>query len=438
MQRLAYGLAWSVAGQATARAFTFLATIVTARLLGTASFGELGVVQSSVAMFGVLAGFGLGSTAAKYVAEFRERDREKVSHVINVTFITSLVLAGVTSVAVFCAAGWLATSVLVNAQLTVPLQAGSLLFFISALDSVAVATMRGFESFRPLAGVTALKGATAPVVTVPMVYVWGVPGAVGALVVTSAVGLLATSLALRKQCVAAKIPMKVSIPPRMEWRILWKFSLPAMLASSLVVPPLWVAHAILVRQPGGYAELGLFAAANQWFLLVMFVPTALGAVLMPLMSSEARATIPQGSRLFTAPVVGVAIFATLAGGACAVFSEQILGLYGPEFTQAKSLFVVVMACSSFSALNEILNQSTLGMGAPYLRLSACVVRAVTFVVCAVLLIPQTLAMGLAVSRLVAAAVYLLVQWPIYRVLIAGQSAAVHDRIGILNLHRQPQ
>jgi len=37
-------------------------------LLGTVGFGELGVIQSTVGMFGVFAGLGLGMTATKYVA----------------------------------------------------------------------------------------------------------------------------------------------------------------------------------------------------------------------------------------------------------------------------------------------------------------------------------------------------------------------------------
>lgn len=438
LQRLAHGLAWSLAGQAAARAFTFLATMVTARVLGTTAFGELGIVQSSVAMFGVLAGFGLGSTTAKYVAEYRESDRQKTSHIINVTFLSSLLLAGMVALTVFCAARWLAASVLVNDRLTAPLQAGSLLFFVSALDSVAMATLRGFEAFRPAARVTVIKGMSAPVVTVPMVYLWGVPGAVGALVVTAALGLLATALVLGKQCALAKVPVKLSIPPRREWRILWEFSLPAMLASSLVVPPLWAAHAILVRQPDGYAELGLFAAAHQWFVLILFVPTALGAVLMPMMSSEAAVHGPRGSRLFTAALSGVAIFATLVGVVCAIFGEQILRIYGAEFVTAKYTFVVLMVCSSFSAMNEVLNQSILGLGAPYLRLLASVVRALSFLVCAVLLIPQFLALGLAVSRLVAAAVYLFVQWPIYRYLLAAKTKLAFGQLREVDLVRQPQ
>lgn len=46
-------------------------TVTVARLLGNAVCGELGIIQSTVGMFGVFAGFGLRVTATKHVAEFR-------------------------------------------------------------------------------------------------------------------------------------------------------------------------------------------------------------------------------------------------------------------------------------------------------------------------------------------------------------------------------
>ena len=171
--RLAHGVSWSVTGQLSLRGLSFLTTIVIARLLGTTGFGELGMVQSSVAMFGVMAGFGLGSTTAKYVAQWRRSDPDRACRVINTTVLTALVSAGVVAATAFIASDWLATNVLRQDRLAVPLRAGSFLFFVSTLDGVAVATLRGFESFRRLAWINLFRGALTPMVALPLVYVWG-------------------------------------------------------------------------------------------------------------------------------------------------------------------------------------------------------------------------------------------------------------------------
>ncbi len=54
-------------------------------MLGKEEFGKLGIVQSTVGMFQVFAGFGLGLTATKYVAEFRDSDPAKTGRIIGLS-----------------------------------------------------------------------------------------------------------------------------------------------------------------------------------------------------------------------------------------------------------------------------------------------------------------------------------------------------------------
>ena len=49
---------------------------------------------------------------------------------------------------------------------------------------------------------------------------------------------------------------------------------------------MWLANAVLAHQPGGYGELGLFNAANQWRLALLLLPSVLIRVALPLMASS--------------------------------------------------------------------------------------------------------------------------------------------------------
>ena len=69
--RLADGVLWSFTGAAISRGLNLLAMVLVARMVGKVGFGELGTVQSTVGMFAVFAGFGMGITATKHVAELR-------------------------------------------------------------------------------------------------------------------------------------------------------------------------------------------------------------------------------------------------------------------------------------------------------------------------------------------------------------------------------
>ena len=48
---------WSIAGAVISRGCVLLASIACARLLGKTGFGELGMIQSTVGVFGIFAGF---------------------------------------------------------------------------------------------------------------------------------------------------------------------------------------------------------------------------------------------------------------------------------------------------------------------------------------------------------------------------------------------
>ena len=43
------------------------------------------MIQSTVGMFGVFAGFGLGLTATKHVAEFRQSDPDRAGRIIGLS-----------------------------------------------------------------------------------------------------------------------------------------------------------------------------------------------------------------------------------------------------------------------------------------------------------------------------------------------------------------
>ena len=81
-RRLARGSLWSLFGSATARILVLAAMILVARVLGQVSFGELGLIQSTLGMAGLMAGVGLGETATRFVAKYATSDSPRAGRVI--------------------------------------------------------------------------------------------------------------------------------------------------------------------------------------------------------------------------------------------------------------------------------------------------------------------------------------------------------------------
>ncbi len=90
--RMAYGTFWTLVGTMIAQLAGMLGSIFSARILGKVGFGELGMIRSTVLMFGVLAGTGLGMATTKYVAEFRVNDPFKAGRMIGLFMNTAFIL----------------------------------------------------------------------------------------------------------------------------------------------------------------------------------------------------------------------------------------------------------------------------------------------------------------------------------------------------------
>ena len=82
-KRLARGSLWSLFGSATARILVLVAMILVARVLGQVSFGELGLIQSTLGMAGLMAGVGLGETATRVAAKSANSDPLRASRVMR-------------------------------------------------------------------------------------------------------------------------------------------------------------------------------------------------------------------------------------------------------------------------------------------------------------------------------------------------------------------
>ena len=73
-RRLARGSLLSLFGSATARILVLVAMILVGRVLGQVSFGELGLIESTLGMAGLMAGVDLGETATRFVPKYATSD----------------------------------------------------------------------------------------------------------------------------------------------------------------------------------------------------------------------------------------------------------------------------------------------------------------------------------------------------------------------------
>jgi O-antigen/teichoic acid export membrane protein len=404
--RLARGAFWSAAGALVSRGLGLVASIFVARMLGKVGFGELGIIQSTVGLFGTFAGFGLGLTATKYVAELRLKDPVRAGRIIGLSSLVSWVSGGVMATVLFVVSPWLAMHTLAAPQLAGLLQISALLLLLSALNGAQTGALAGFEAFKRIAHINLAVGiATFPLV---VVGVWwrGVEGAVWGLVGSQAVNCLLNYRGLRAEASRAGVPLSYGTCHQ-ERAVLWRFSLPALTSGALVGPVYWLCSAMLVNRPDGYAQMGLFNAANQWFGALLFLPHILGQAALPLLSERLGDNdVTRSAKVLSFYIkLNTAVVLPLVAVGCLV-SPLIMASYGSGFREGWPVLVAVLVTAGFVAVQTPVGQIIAASGRMWLGSVMNLGWAVCFVALTWLLLSWG-AVGLASARLAAYVVHAL-------------------------------
>jgi O-antigen/teichoic acid export membrane protein len=331
--RFVKGTFWVLLGTLISQGMQLAATVFVARWIGKSEYGELGIVTSTVGMFGVFVGLGLGLTATKYVSELRQEDPLRAGRIAALTLTMALVSGSAITAVLILLSPWLATHTLASPSVATPLAIGSGLLFLGELNGVQASILSGFEAFGAIARVSLSAGLCSLPIIITTTSLWGLKGAVSGLVLSVAVNCILTNTALRHEADKAGVPISFSG----SWKekvVLWKFSAPAFLASAVVTPIAWICNTMLVNQPNGYAEMGLFSAANQWRNIILFLPGIISRVLLPILSSHSRESASEASRFSNSLAAGFSAGVAVAFPLVTLLnfaSTLIAGAYGKDF-----------------------------------------------------------------------------------------------------------
>ena len=396
VRRLTGGAFWSLGGALISRGLNLVAAILVARFLGKAGYGELGIIQSTAAMFQVVATFGVGVTATKFVAEFRKTDRDRAGNIIALSSLFSLTTGVIVSTAFFLAAPWLADRILNRPELSHSLAISSAMLFFAAWMGAQTGALAGFEAFKKIAFVNLFSGLISFPLILGGAFLGNLIGAVLGMTIAMGVNTLLNSIALFKERRKWSILFKIK-GLKNELNTLWKFSLPSMFASLLWAPVVWFGNSILVNQNGGYAEMGLFNAAHHWFLILLFIPNIIGNLVLPIMAerigvrdfSTVRSIIIKGVKytfliLFSFSIV------------LSILSQNIMALYGVDFTNGWPILILMSFSATFAGAQNMMTNAMVAINRVWFHFSVNLIWGIFYIIFASLFINKGLgAIGLA-------------------------------------------
>ena len=408
--RLIRGAFWSLMAAFIGQGLTMMASVVAARILGQEQYGELNMIQSTVAMFGVFAGWALGLTATRYIADFRGEEPDRAGRVIALSSLAAWIISTVLTIILFFIAGWIASEVINAPHLELQLRIGCLLLLFNAVNGAQNGILAGFEAFKTMTWSNSLRGLISFPLIVAGVYWYGVTGAVVGMVVAAFAGLIINhiyiQIILKQHNVTVRYDgLKSEIP------LLWSFSLPAVISGAMIGPVIWGAKAILTHTENGYIQLGIFTAAFQIETILQFINTRVGAVLLPMLSSK------EGRSHFMFNRSNMLIswaFGVLVGLPIIAFPELMGWIFGDKFSDWESqlTLLIVMCYASIIFYKSGLSRVLVANSLMWWGLSSNLMWAIVLLGCTFWLADYG-AKGLAMSFLLAYAINTVVYMPLY-------------------------
>jgi O-antigen/teichoic acid export membrane protein len=352
-------------------------------------------------MFGTLAGFGMGLTANKYVAEFKRTDPVRAGRIIALASATAWISSGIMAVVLVACAPWLAAKTLAAPHLAGLLQIGALLLLLSGVNGAQTGALSGFEAFKRIAYINLISG----VLTFPLMVIgawrWGVAGAVSGLIGSQLANSVMCFFAVRAEAARYQISLRYA-GCFSDLGLFWRFSLPAVLTGVLNSVVAWGASALVVNQAGGYGDMGIYNAALR---VKMLPETFLGMLIAPMLPILSEA-FGKGDRVtFQRTLLFNFLLATLIIVPVSLVQAAAPALtllpFGAGYQGHPSIVVWLMLHAVLYALMFPMGSVLISMGEMWLSWLVNLLYAVLFGVSAWLLVGRYGAAGYAASMAVA-------------------------------------
>ena len=348
---------WSLIGSTLGRGLSLIAGIIVARFLGKDLYGEYGMIKTTLIYIEIFSTFGLGYTATRFIADFRNTNPERVLSICNATLRITFATSGIMALFVLIFAKQIA--VLIDApHLYNTLRITAAGVIVNAINVAQIGILSGFTEFKAIAKNTTISGVITFILTVLLAYFAGLNGAVIALVLSYGIQCVINSFSVRS---CYRYLEKPKVKNNGLYKELIIFSAPVALQESLYSVVNWAISFMLIKI-SGYGELGLYSAAAQWSAIISFIPGILRNVTLSHLSGNLRDRNAH-ERTMKA-MLGVNITSTSAMFIIVlVFLNVICSMYGETFNGLRLVIITQAFCAIVVSTSNVYAQEFMSRGA---------------------------------------------------------------------------
>ena len=412
-RRLVGGASWSVAGAAASRGLGLIGTVLVARLLVPHRFGQLSLIQLAVLLLTSVAGLGLRTAATKRIAETRDVDRQRAGRQIGFIILMTSVMAAIVAGGYLLAGQWVASHLLLDDRLDAVVALSAGIVFATSISSAQLGILTGFEAFRNVALLQTVESLLDCALMVVGVVLGGLAGSVLGWLLGEVITLAMGFILIDRTCVASGVRVCYRVLAA-EWDVLWDLGLPMLAAGIAVLVALLLSQRLLAAQSRGLADLAAFNVAYRWELVVVFIPSAVAPIMLPILSSlRASGRADQIRRIFRLNMTASVALTLVPAALVMVLGHQLLGLTGHFYSAQTTVLAVLLVTAIPIVVNNVLSQTALSLGAVAAWMVSDLVLAAVLLAVAVALVPGHGATGLGFAYLAGyVATDVVLAWPV--------------------------
>jgi O-antigen/teichoic acid export membrane protein len=360
--KLALDSFWALVGSVAAKGLSLSASVVVARFLGKASFGEYGIIRNTLLYIAIFSTFGLGYTATKYVSEYKIKSPEKLIFFCRNAFRITLFVSGIMALFLFLFSNYVAVSILESPRLNIPLKYVSIWVVFNALTTTQTGILSGFGEFKKMAKINGVIGVITFFSSTVLTFFYGLEGALIALLVSQIVNWY-----LNYKVLIHYLPKTGASENNKDFvKEIILFSLPIALQEALYSATSWLSLYLLIKMTS-YGELGLYSAAMQWAAVILFIPAILRNVVLSHMS-EATDDLNKHNMVLK-KMLKINFLSTIIPFIFVfLFSGLIVAFYGATFKGLQSVLNIAVFTSVFACLSSVYSQAYMSRGKNWLML----------------------------------------------------------------------
>ncbi|WP_333621356.1 oligosaccharide flippase family protein [Sphingobacterium multivorum] len=401
---------WILAGNVLSKSILLLATILMTRFLGKEEYGYFGIIKSTILTFVMFTGLELGLTATKYISQYKDIDKTKVEKIVGLSNLSALIISILISILIYVFADDIALEI--NAQvLSKEIRISSFILFFSSLNGIQNGILAGLEQFKKASINNVVAGIISSLALIFSSKYYSLEAVVVAFGSNFVILFLLNYITLKKVFYSK---FRVNLFERQnfdEFSVLWKFSLPAILAGLVVGPVAWFCNYLLVNQLKGYEQMANFDIANQWRNTILFIPSALAQIVLPLLASSAHSKSEYN--LIFEKNLKINIYLSILLVIVFVFaSPLIIHFYGRQYDDALMPMIVMFITTGFVAVNNVVGQAIASQGKMWLGFVFNLIWGLVLIVSAYLfiLVLKQGAWGLSIAYLISYIVHTILQF----------------------------